>query len=630
MSPSGTSTAAIPEAVTGDEGASGSDRGVALSALVIAFYASLGVLAYLPLVPGSSARVYGTSDPAQTAWFFGWTAHALLSGHSPFFATAMNAPFGFNVTEVPAVPLLALLTLPITVLAGPIASANLCIVAAMPVSAASAYLVFRHWRVWSPAAALGGLLYGFSPYMVIQGASHLHLVFNPIPPLIVAVLVDLLRGSRHPLRQGLALGGLITAQFFVSSEVLALTAVICAIGVVAFLGRRLRGGGLAVISEFVVIARSLSLACLSAAILLAYPLWYQFAGPDHYTGPPWPISNRWHADLAGLVAPSPWQAVAPALRSTGAAISANAGAEDGVYLGLLMIAAALLLTWAARRSPRVRLAAALALASMILSLGRRLYVSGFRHDIPLPFAALTHVPGLVDVLPIRFGFTTAACLAALVAFALDHLRTLHGEADVAPHAQTAGRRTNTVFLVTGAVLIINWLPSWPYPTAPARVPPRTISAAIPGRDPIVLTYPYTISPEGSPLLWQAADRYAYRILGMYGIVPDRVGHATVVPPLLDPPSVQEYLVGLQFSPGAFYPRPPSVSQVERDLPEFLARQRVGAVLVDSTAPGGEEAVALFSRVLGHPAASKDGFVVWNYGVHQQTTSGATHRMLLRQ
>lgn len=299
-----------------------------------------------------------------------------------------------------------------------------------------------------------------------------------------------------------------------------------------------------------------------------------------------------------------------------------------MYLGLLMIAATLLLSWAARSSTRVRLAAALALASMILSLGPRLYVSGFRHDIPLPFAALTHIPGLVDVLPIRFGFTTAACLAALVAFALDHLRSAHAGPDAAPSAQTAGRRANTVFLVTGAVLIINWLPSWPYATTPARVPPRTIGAAIPGRDPIVLTYPYTISPEGSPLLWQAADHYAYRILGMYGLVPDRVGHATGTPPLLNPPSVQEYLVGLQFHPGSFYPIAPDIATVEHDLPLFLSRQRVGAVLVDSTAPGGEKAVALFSNVLGYPTSSEDGFVLWNYGTQGQTTVRATSPMRL--
>ena len=43
----------------------------------------------------------------------------------------------------------------------------------------------RRWRIWGPAAALGGLVYGFSPYMVGQATGHPVLLFLPLPPFIV-------------------------------------------------------------------------------------------------------------------------------------------------------------------------------------------------------------------------------------------------------------------------------------------------------------------------------------------------------------------------------------------------------------------------------------------------------------
>ena len=110
-------------------------------------------------------------------WFFGWTAHALATGHNPFFSSAANAPYGLNLAQMTSAPLLGVLFAPLTLLAGPVASVTVCFALAMPASAAAAYAVLRRWRIWAPAAALGGLVFGFSPYMVNEGSQHLNLVF---------------------------------------------------------------------------------------------------------------------------------------------------------------------------------------------------------------------------------------------------------------------------------------------------------------------------------------------------------------------------------------------------------------------------------------------------------------------
>jgi hypothetical protein len=260
---------------------------------VVAGYLAIGVIAYWPMLPGSTHRLFDQADgdTAQTVWFFAWTAHAVITGHNPLFTTAVNAPFGFNLAQAPAIPLLGLVALPVTLAIGPVASATMLMVAAMPLSAACAFAVLRRWRVWAPAAALAGLTYGFSPYMVGQGIGHLNLVFVPLPPLIVGALVKVLSRPRCPLRWGSALAALITAQYFISSEILAMTVAICAAGiavVTAYCVLKARDSFLRAwrpaISAF-----GVTLGLTAAA--LAYPLWYEFVGPAHYVGPAWPINN---------------------------------------------------------------------------------------------------------------------------------------------------------------------------------------------------------------------------------------------------------------------------------------------------------------------------------------------------
>ena len=60
--------------------------------------------------------------------------------------------------------------------------------------------------MWLPGAALGGLLYGFSPYMVGQGADHLVFTFVPIPPFIALTIVSILQRKGSPWRSASSSG----------------------------------------------------------------------------------------------------------------------------------------------------------------------------------------------------------------------------------------------------------------------------------------------------------------------------------------------------------------------------------------------------------------------------------------
>ena len=192
----------------------------------------------------------------------------------------------------------------VTWLAGPVATYNVLLRLAFALSAFSLCLVLRRWTTWWPAAFVGGLVYGFSPYMVGQGLGHLMLVFVPLPPLILLVLHGIVVRRRRPAWQsGVALGLLAAAQYFISPEVLLSTALAAAVAVVVTAVARRRE----VRSAAGHVARALAWAAVVAAPLLAYPGWMALAGPQHVIGPPHPLADlaRYPGDVLGTVVRRP-------------------------------------------------------------------------------------------------------------------------------------------------------------------------------------------------------------------------------------------------------------------------------------------------------------------------------------
>ncbi len=90
------------------------------------------------------------------------------------------------------------------------------------------YILLRRWVSWAPAAFVGGLFYGFCPFILVsltQGWFNLGTAF--IPPLILLCLDELfLRQKRRPVLVGVVLGLLVVLQFFISTEILLIVAIV--------------------------------------------------------------------------------------------------------------------------------------------------------------------------------------------------------------------------------------------------------------------------------------------------------------------------------------------------------------------------------------------------------------------
>jgi hypothetical protein len=581
------------------------------SVTVIAFYVALGVIAYWHVLADSPGRLVSTAegDPSQMVWFFGWTAHALAAGHNPFFSSAANAPYGLNLAQMTSMPLLGVLFAPLTLLAGPIVSVNVCFALAMPASAATAYVVLRRWKIWAPAAALGGLAFGFSPYMVNEGTQHLNLVFLPLVPLIVATLVELFNRPRHPLRWGVALAGLVTAQYLICSEVLAVTLLMSIAGLMiagAYWAQTKRDELAAVVGPAI---KGLAVAVGVSLLVLSYPIWFGFAGPDHYTGQLRPESPVYNAHVGEFVAPTPLQLVHPALGATGASLYRDSFLIEGAYLGLGVLAVLAVLLWVCRRSPRVRFTAALGAISAVLSFGAHADVNG--KAVPLPFLVLSKVPVLADIIPLRFAMATAACAAALLAFALDRVH-LDGvrRTDRTGGPKSANWRANAAFAAVSLVVVVTWLPAWPFASQSAPTLPPAVVRALPAHDPLVLTYPYPLPEHNRAMVWQAEARFPFRLSGVYAAVPQHDGRPASQAPLLRPYAVQEYLDVQESWPYLRYPRPSPHVAMATQVRAFVVRQHVDAVLVDLSAHNAAKVANTFSGAFGRPTLTIAGFDLW--------------------
>jgi hypothetical protein len=585
-------------------------------ALCIAVYVIVAIAVFWPAPPWDTSRLPnvpfapgGFGDPAQMTWFLAWVPYALGHGLSLFQTGFLDYPLGVNLADNTSAPLLGLLVSPVTVLLGPIAAFNILLRLAFASSATSMFLVLRNWCRW-PAAFVGGLAYGFGPYMVTQGQSHLNLVFAPLPPLIVWCLYELLfEQRRRPLRMGVLLGVLAGAQVLISPELLGLLVVVVALGLL----------GLAVVDRgdlshrFGHLLRAAGPALAVFLIIDGWYFWCLLIAPGHLVGTVMPTHalQLYQADLYGPFIPTLNEALT-LYRLWGISWRFVFGdlSENSTYLG---IPAVILLAYFAVRWRKDRIvvfSAILAFVALVLSLGSPLTINRHVTRVRLPEALLAHVPIFDNIVPARFSFVV--WLFAVIALTIGGDRLVRTIADRSSLGWSAslGRASGAVTLLLAVAFIV---PRLPFETAAATYPPdtKTTLDAIPSGT-VVLTYPFATSLDTEAMSWQADDEMRFRIIGGYATLqagrtglpvgPDFPKFGMEYEPLLGQPFIQEYLVAHQYNrlENLFYAVAPANVNPRPALCRFLATYHVGAVIFWNHGVNPAPVKALFLADLGTP------------------------------
>jgi hypothetical protein len=492
---------------------------------VFCVYLAVALYAYRDMLNGSSLPACACGDQAQEVSFLAWTSFAVTHGHNPLFTTYTNYPWGMNLAVNTSFPLLSVLAIPAVLTIGPVASYIWLLVAAFSVSALAMYILLRRWVRWSVAAFVGGLLYGFSPYMIGQGWSHLFLIFVPIPPLIFLVLDEvLIRQTRDARLLGVALGALAAAQYYISAEIFTLTAVVAGIGVVVLALTHWRS----IPGHLVYVVRALAFAVLVCAPLIAYPVWFSFFGPAHTVGPPQSLKDldRVPGDLLGGVLPTAYQHFGPAhLKTIGNQIGGGDIVENGMYLGAPLILVLLVVTVVCRRVRGIFFFFLMLVVCYLLALGPRLYIKNHNTQIRMPFTVLIHIPLVQDVLPLRFSLFAQFFAALILAIGLDrcyqYLRARSGARHLY-RALTVSKPWAAGFLtmLVGAVALIPLVPQLPYDAAATDIPSVFDSPSIDNipAGSVVLTYPYPSEPDDQIYLPQSTSGMRFKIVGGPGHV----------------------------------------------------------------------------------------------------------------
>lgn len=515
-----------------------------------AVLASLGLYLLLAIVVYWHTSLFGSGalpapadgDSVQEVWFLSWPAYALTHGHNPFFTTAVNYPAGTDLADNASMPLLGLLGLPITLTLGPVATYNLLMVVALATSALAMYLVLRRWTRWWPAAFAGGLLYGFSPFMMGEGTMHLVFTFAPLPPVILLLLDEIVvRQQRRAVACGTLLGLVAAVQYFISSEVLGMVAIMAVFGIAALAFTHPRE-----VRSHIPFAAKASIAAAGVCgILLAYPIWLMFAGPGHVVGPPQPLITLapFPGDLLGGIVPTISQLIGSGhFKAIGTGLSGGNYVENGLYLGIPMVCVLAGLTAAFRRVQVLVFATAMTVVAYVLALGPRLTVDGHDTGIRMPFTVLRHLPLVQDILSLRFSLFVQLFAAMALAVGLDRLwwwaleRQRRSRSAVLSHRWPWATGTAAV----AAVALLPLVPQLPIAAATTDVPAVSVGTGphqIPPSS-VLLSYPYPVDPAVQAMLLQALDGNRFSIVGGYVVVRSPSGSAQLAPTELQPTYVE--------------------------------------------------------------------------------------------
>ena len=499
----------------------------------------------------TSVATCGCGDSSLFQWFLAWPAHALAHGLDPLYSTALLHPTGVNLLANTAEIGLGVLLAPVTWLLGPIATFNVALTLSPALSAVAMYVLVRRWVAWAPAAFVAGLLYGFSPFVLVSLTDgHLMLGLAVFPPLMAACLDDLLVRRRHrPVVVGVVLGVLVFLQFLVGTEILTILAI---------------AGGLAVVLVALTWTRdppalrdraarhaatALAATGATAAVLLAYPVWFVLAGPAHYSGSVWnaAVLGGGGARLKEYVTATPsFDALVHLLHQIGGYQGASLS-NQFFGLGLVAVLVLGLVVW--HRDRRLVLLAVIGAVSVVLSLG-------VENPVWVPWRVLAHVPLVQNIIPVRFVAVTYLVAAAMLGIVVDRTRLAvlgavagHAAGDAAGDVRrdAAGddrgdaggdqrrRRAGGAWaagvagvagLAVSAVALVP-LASYLSPIVPMTTEPVVLPAWFaavaprlpPGQVVLAFPVPFTIdtdAPLQSAMTWQAVDDMHYSMVGAGG------------------------------------------------------------------------------------------------------------------
>jgi len=615
-----TAASALPLAVERQEDAgqrtTRDSRRAPLLILLGYLAASLALTWRLWAHPATMAPSNGSwvlDDIYVNVWGMRYAATAIAHGSLPsLITTAVNAPQGINLMWNTTMLLPSVLLAPVTLLAGPQASLDVLTTLGFAGSAATMFVVLRRWEASTGAAALGGAIFGFSPALLIAAEDHYPFQFAVLLPLILDAALRLITGRGRPVRTGIWLGLLISAQIFLSEEWLLDTALVGVLMVAVLAASRPS----AVLSQARTVVTGMAVAAGATLVICGYPLWVQFHGPLTEHGSPWNPADYRNYPADFVTAPDNVLLHGNWLHFIARTGQLRVG--DFSYLGwplLVVLLAATVVYW---RDIRIRMSGVTFVILELFSLSDHpITVFGWHiSGVLLPWHWMLHVPLVNQALPNRLPLLADGAAAAVLAFTIDRV------VDAVRRGAQDWRRPaiGAAAAVAIAAAILPIIPAAVPAAALVPVPTgwQAVMARLhldPGARVVVLPLdgPHTMG-------WQAVTGEPFSVVAGYCIAPAPNGQAAVCGNRYTLTS-SEWAASLQLGKLASgVPRihGPSVSTMTRAISNWQA----GAVV---TAAGSHSAIATYlTRFFGPPTASQGRVLGWRLSSGWQLRARELH------
>ena len=579
--------------------------------------AAIGLAVYLVLAvllfgsawasPQTTAVGLGT-DPIFSIWFLRWVPFALGHGWNPLLTTYLDHPAGANLSWSGLFPLPALVLSPVTLWLGPVVAYNLLATLALAFSAWAGFFAARRYVSSPVAAALGGLLYGFSPALIAQSLGHPQIAVAFIPPLMWLALDEILVRQRWTsLRSGALLGLLGAAQLLTGEELLAAEVIVGAAGTALLMAAKRD----AIASHLGYALRAAGVAAVVFVLLVAGPLASQFLGPQRVVGSLQP-ANVYVSDLLNFIVPTSVQQFAPGFALRLSDQFSGSLAEWNAYLGLPLLVLLVVTAIRYREQLVMRVSALLAFLFALLSLGITLHVAGRVTPIPVVLFGLSFI-GLRGWIPLRAILYTFIGLWAGLAIVpvvnnilpgrLMMFVFLFGAILLAGFIDRALRwssaRHRALALAAVGLALLPLVPRTPYPSAVMSTPAfftGSLGSVVPEGS-VALVAPYVRGGNTEGMLWQAQSGMAFKMPEGYALIPG---------PRANPPNsvLGSEMVAIEHGAAADL-NPDSLDRMRADLRAWA----VTSVVVGPM-PHQATMVALFIELLGRAPATRGGVELW--------------------
>lgn len=493
-----------PPSAPGRPRAALQDAAVIVAYLLFAVWLMHGLLAD----PNGRALAQNPADQTLYEWFLSYDTH-FWTGDFSLVTDRLNSPNGVNLLANTTVIALGVLFTPVTLLLG--TGTTFAVIALLNLvgTATAWYLLFRRTlRAGVLAAATGAAFCGFAPGMISQSNAHLHITAQWLVPAMVWAVVRLWQAPERRIKYAAILAALVSLQVLIGEETLFLTALSLLFVVVAYAivtrppRERIRG-----------FLTGLGVAAVIATVLLAYPLWTQFAGRQSV--PDGPFSPHYfHADLASFPAFSPLS-----VAGSDASLRLSTGyTELNTFLGwpLLLVTVAAVIRL--RHNAVAVACGAAALLMSLLSLGPEIVIDRHETGIPGPFALLKGLPLVNGALPMRFALAAVPLISVLLVY-------LVRATPRSPKALRIG--VPLVVLAALAPLLPKPLPTIERPAIPQFYSEGYWKSCAPEGG-VIVPVPMATPPAPEPMRYAAANRIAFSMpegffIGPYG----RAGRATL-------------------------------------------------------------------------------------------------------